>query len=92
MFFFYSLEVEIGPQIRIRVDASFHSSYLVFSGLRTGSGGAPLWFSFVEGFSSAEDLKDIVMYISQRGTRTFPKATIFLDCSSLLSTSSPFPD
>ena len=33
----------IGPQIRIRVDASFHSSSeLVFSGLRTGSGGPPL--------------------------------------------------
>ena len=32
----------------IRVDASFHSFLkLVFSGPGTGSGGLPLWFSFV---------------------------------------------
>ena len=30
------------------------SSKLVFSGPGTGSGGPPLWFSFVEGFRSAE--------------------------------------
>ena len=39
------------------------SSKLVFSGPRTGSGGPPLMLSFVEGFSSAERLKDIGMYI-----------------------------
>ena len=53
----------MGPQIRIRVDARFHSSELVFSGPRTGYGGAPLWFSFVGGFSFAEELRDSVMYI-----------------------------
>ena len=47
-----------------RVDASFHSSSkLVFRSPRTGSGGPPLWLSFVGGFSSAEELKDIISYI-----------------------------
>ena len=36
------LEWKIRPQIRIRVDASLHSSSkLVFSGPWTGSGGSP---------------------------------------------------
>ena len=57
-------EKKVGPQIRIRIVASFHSSSkLVFSGPRTGSGGPPLWLSFVGSFSSAEELEDIVMYI-----------------------------
>ena len=38
----------MGPQIRIRIDVSFHSSSkLVFSGRRTGSGGLTLWFPFL---------------------------------------------
>ena len=56
--------MKIGPQIRIRVDASFPSpSELVFSGPSIGSGSAPLWFSFVGGFSSAGELKTTVIYI-----------------------------
>ena len=34
----------MGPQIRIGVDASFHSSKLVFSGPTTGSGGPPAFW------------------------------------------------
>ena len=58
----------MGPQIRIGEDAIFHSSKLVFNGLRSGSGDPSLWLSFVGDFSSAE-LKNIVMYIPRRGTR-----------------------
>ena len=48
---------------------------------------------FVGGFSSAEELKDIVMYIPYREARTFPQvALLFLDFSSLVSKSPPFPD
>ena len=35
---------------------------LVFRGPRAGSGGPPLPFSFAGGFSSAEELKAIVLY------------------------------
>ena len=50
--------------MRIRIDGSFRcSSELVFGGPRTGSGGLPLLFSFVGGFSSAEALKDSIMCI-----------------------------
>ena len=52
----------MGPQIRIGEDAIFHSSKLVFNGLRSGSGDPSLWLSFVGDFSSAE-LKNIVVYI-----------------------------
>ena len=39
-----------------------------------------------------EELKDIVMYIPWRGTRTLPQAALwFLDSSSLVSASPPFP-
>ena len=66
----------MGPQIMIRVDVSFQSSSkLVFSGPRTGSGGSPLWFSFVGSFISAERLKDIAMFILRRGTRTLPQGS-----------------
>ena len=67
----YSLRIENRATDRIRVDASFHfSSKLVFHGPSTGSGGPPLWFSFVGGFSSVEELKDIVVYIPWGWTRT----------------------
>ena len=81
-------------KIRIRVDASFHSSSkLAFSGGSTSSGDPPLWFSFVGGFNSAEELKDVVMYIPGEETRTLSKAALwFLDCSSLVSAAPPFPD
>ena len=39
---------------------------------QTGSGGPPLWFSFFGGFSSAEELKDIVICIPVRGAWTLP--------------------
>ena len=46
------------------MDASFHSSSnLVFSGPGTGSSGPSLWLSFIDGFSSSEELKDLVMYV-----------------------------
>ena len=62
---FYSRKWKEEPQIRIRIDASFHSSsQLVFSGPRTGSGGPALLFSFIGGFSSIEELKDTVMCIT----------------------------
>ena len=71
-------EWQIGPQIRIRVQASLHSlSKLMLSIPRTGSGG-PSFLNeecFIDilhlmgGFSSVE-LKDIVMYIPWGGTRT----------------------
>ena len=49
---------------KYQVDASLcSSSKLVFSGSGTDSGGPSLWFPFVGGFSSAEELKDMVMYI-----------------------------
>ena len=39
-----ALKWKMGSQIRIRVDASFHSSSkLVLSGPGTGSGGLPFW-------------------------------------------------
>ena len=90
------LEWKIGPEIRIRIDKSFHSSSeLVFIGLRTGSGGPSLWFSFVGGFISSEELKDNFYVYSLRnqepGRR--PKAALlFLDCSSLVSASPSSPD
>lgn len=76
------------------VEASFHSySKLLFSGPRTDFGGPPLWLSFAGGFSSAEKLEDIVMYIPSEGTRILPEAALlFLEGSSLVSASPPFPD
>ena len=48
---------------------------------------------FVGGFSSAEELKAIFIYIPRGGTRTLPKAALlFRDCSSLVSAFPPFPD
>ena len=73
---FYSLGVENRAADKGGGDAGFPSSKLVFSGSRTGSGGPPCWFSFVGGFSSAEALRDIVMYISGRGTRPGPKPVL----------------
>ena len=47
---FYSLGVENRTIDKDQIEASFHSSSeLVFSGLRTDSGGPPLWFLFVGG-------------------------------------------
>jgi len=78
--------------MRIRVKASLYClSKLVFSGPRTGSGGPsipPPMLPFLGGFSSAERLKNTVMYIP-----FCPKAAMLsLDCSSLVSASPPFPD
>ena len=46
-----------------RAGANLYSSKLEFSGPITGSSGPPLWLSFVDGFSSSEELKDLVVYI-----------------------------
>ena len=55
-----SVFFRLGPQIRSRVEASWHSSSeLVLGDRRTGSGGPPLCC----GFSSAEELKHTIMYI-----------------------------
>ena len=63
-----------GPQIRIGMDASFHSSsQLVFSGPRTGSGGSPLWVSLVGAFSSAEELRCCYAYSLGRNQATAPR-------------------
>ena len=58
-------------------------SKLVFSGPRMGSGGPPSSrneellhqgvLPFVRGFSSAERLQDIVIYIPSGGIRTLPQ-------------------
>lgn len=57
-------EWKTGLQVKIKVDAGFHSSsQLVFSGPRIGSDSPPLGCSFVGGFNSAEKVKDFVMYI-----------------------------
>ena len=58
----------------------------MLSGPRTGFVSPPLWFlqkggfssaeeleDIVGGFSSAEELEDIVTYIPGRGTRTLPQ-------------------
>ena len=64
MKWFYSLGVENSATDKDGVDASFHtSSKLVFRGHRAASHGPPLCFSFVEGFSSVEGHKDIIMCI-----------------------------
>lgn len=55
---FYSLGVENTAIDKDRVDVGFHSSKVVFSCPRTGS-----CFHFLGGFSSAERIKDIVMYV-----------------------------
>ena len=85
-------EEKIGPQIRIRVETNFHSSELVWSGPRTGSGGPPLWLSFLRGFSSADSkILSRISLEEEPGPR--PKAALlFLEGSSRVSASPPLPD
>ena len=66
---------KIGPQIRISVDANFHSSELVLSGPRAGSGGPPLWFSFLRGFSS-KNSKILSWIFLEEEPGPFPKAAL----------------
>ena len=75
---FYSLgEWKIGPQIRIRVEASWHCfqswcSVVWWSSFQNKN--ASLTSSICWGFSSAEELKDTVLCIPWRGTRTCPQS------------------
>ena len=88
----------MGPQIRISVDARFHSSKLVFIGSGMGSDGSwdyhsrpkntssRRWhLSFVGDFSSAEELKDNILCIPWGGTRTQPQVYIIFFLTSPLS-------
>ena len=53
---------------------------------RTGSGGPPLWFSFVGGFNSAEELKDVLLYIFlEEEDGSCPKAALLFLLFFLLS-------
>ena len=56
--------------------------------------GIECWhFPFIGVFSSIKSTKDIFRCFPWGGTRTLPKiALLFLDCSSLVSAFSPFPD
>ena len=82
----------MGFQIRIRVDASLHSSKLVFSGpgavvlflfgMKNASSSSE-HLSFVGGFSSSDELRICVSLEEDPGPS--PKAaSLFLDCSSLV--------
>ena len=84
----------MGPQIRIRVDASFHSSSeLVFSGP-----GLILVVLFscllFLGVLVLQKNSEILLYIFlDEELRPCPKAALlFLDCSSLVFVSLPIPD
>ena len=74
------------------MEASLHSSSeLVFSGPGTGPGGLGMkrCASFVGGFTSADELRDMS---SLRGNQDLPQGRPIPDCSWLVSASSPFPD
>lgn len=61
--------------------------------LISGRKNASWHLSFVGDFSSAEELKEIVIYIPWGGTKTLPQSsTIFFDCSSLIFAFPPFLD
>ena len=79
-------ERKIEPLIKIRVDASFHSSSkLEFSGTRTGSGGLPLWFSLLGGLVLEKSSKILLCIFLEEEPGPCPKAALlFLDCFSSL--------